>query len=301
VRATVQAIVKWIGRAGIAFIAFLLLFFALDYFAPSSGFKILASIGVFVTGLWLSIRLLRKTVWRLRNRLIVTYMFIAVVPIVLIAALASMGGWLLINQLAVYLVTSELERRIDSLDAAAQSIVRSAPADRPITLRRMTELFYREHNPGIEILVRGNGKRIQYPDDATLPEPLAGWKETRGVLLRDGKFYAWSHRKISTGDVTVTAPLTDDFLAGLVPNLGVVDFRESRGGPATHSGRRLPAALNRLTAKCTGLRPSPRLCGISPERRQRDRSSRSILVFPRSCRPFSTERPIRRRKCFSGD
>jgi sigma-B regulation protein RsbU (phosphoserine phosphatase) len=246
VRATVQAIVQWIGRAGIAFVAFLLLFVALDYFAPLSAFKLIAYLGLFVTGIWLTVRLLRKAVWRLRNRLIVTYMFIAVVPIVLIAALASMGGWLLINQLAVYLVTSELDRRIDSLDAAAQSIVRTAPPDRPITLRRMAELFYREHNPGIEILVRGDGRRLRYPDEGSIPEPLEGWKETRGVLLRDGRFYAWSHRKISSGDVTVTAPLTDDFLASLVPNLGVVDFRQSREGPATHSARRLPPPMNRF-------------------------------------------------------
>ena len=55
--------------------------------------------------------------WRLRNRLIVTYIFIAMVPIVLIATLAALGGYLLVNGLAVYLVTSELDRRIDSLDA----------------------------------------------------------------------------------------------------------------------------------------------------------------------------------------
>src|SRR5579863_3531999 len=118
------------GRVGIAFLAFLLFYFALDYFAPLGGMKILAAIGIFVTGIWLAIRLLRKAVWRLRNRLIVTYMFIAVVPIVLIAALAAMGGYLLISQLAVYLVTSELDRRIEALDTAADSLVRTAPPDR---------------------------------------------------------------------------------------------------------------------------------------------------------------------------
>src|ERR1700722_11092945 len=139
------------GRAGVAFLAFLLLFFALDYFAPLSGVKFLAAVGVFITGLWVAIRLLRKAVWRLRNRLIVTYVFIAVVPIILIAALASIGGYLLINQLAIYLVTSELDRRIESLDTAADSIVRTSPADRPQVIRRMAELFYKEHNPGLEI------------------------------------------------------------------------------------------------------------------------------------------------------
>jgi len=236
------------GRAGIAFLAFLLLFFVLDYFAPLSGVKFLAAVGVFITALWLTIRLLRKAVWRLRNRLIVTYMFIAVVPIVLIAALASMGGYLLISQLAVYLVTSELGRRIESLDTAAESIVRTAPADRPAVMQRMTELFYSEHNPGLEILLREGGKLIRYPENGMLPAPRREWKETRGVLLREGRLYAWSHRRTETGDVTVAAPLTGDFLAALVPNLGIVDFVESRGGLAmrgSHKGT-LPPPINRF-------------------------------------------------------
>ncbi len=239
------------GRSGIAFLCFLLLFFAAGLFAPLGGLRLLAEFGVFVTGLWLAIRLLRKGMWRLRNRLYVTYVFIAVVPIVLVAALAWIGGYILINQLAVYLVTSELDRRIASLDSAAESIVRSSPADRPILMRRMTELFYSEHYPGLQVLVREGGKLIRYPDNGTLPEPRAGWKETRGVLLRDGQFYAWSHRKTNTGDVTVTAPLTGDVLAGLVPNLGVVNILESLGGVpklVTHGsgGRTVPKPVNRF-------------------------------------------------------
>ncbi len=236
------------GRAGIAFLCFILLFFATSYVGSLGGMRILAALGVFITGLWLATRLLRKAVWRLRNRLYVTYVFIAVVPIVLIAALAWMGGYLLINQLAVYLVTSELDRRIDSLDTAAESIVRTAPADRPIVVRRMTELFYSEHNPGLEILVREGGNTIRYPEDGVMPPPRIGWRETRGVLLRDGQYYAWSHRKTKTGDVTITAPLTGELLTGLVPNLGVVDFLESRGGPAIRASRNrsLPAPMNRF-------------------------------------------------------
>ena len=257
-RASLQTIFGWTGRAGVAFVIFMLLFLAADYFPPLSGLKFLAAAGVFVTGVWLGIRLLRKAVWRLRNRLYVTYVFIAVVPIVLIAALAWIGGYILINQLAIYLVTSELDRRIESLDTAAESIVRSAPADRPVVVRRMTELFYSEHYPGLEVLVREGGKLIRYPDDGTLPEPRDGWKETRGVLLRDGRFYAWSHRKTKTGDVTITAPLTGEVLAGLVPSLGgVTIFEESLArAPKFVARGSLPKPVNRFDAEVlinTGL------------------------------------------------
>ena len=58
-----------------------------------------ARVGMLITGVWLAVRLLRTRgaarQWRLRNRLLVTYLFIAVVPILLIAALGDRGGLLL--------------------------------------------------------------------------------------------------------------------------------------------------------------------------------------------------------------
>ncbi len=39
-----------------------------------------------------------KLIWRLRNRLIVTYVFIGVVPIVLILVLAFFGTWIVAGQ-----------------------------------------------------------------------------------------------------------------------------------------------------------------------------------------------------------
>ena len=45
----------------------------------------------------------------------VTYVLIAVVPILLILTLAGLGGYMLAGQVAVYLVRSELDRRVASL------------------------------------------------------------------------------------------------------------------------------------------------------------------------------------------
>jgi len=99
---------------------------ALGWIAPRSGFRLALEIASVVAGLWLAIRLLRlvarQALWRLRHRLLVTYLFIAVVPIVLIAGLAALGGYMLVYQLASYLVTTELDRRIDGLAAAASGL-----------------------------------------------------------------------------------------------------------------------------------------------------------------------------------
>jgi len=45
-----------------------------------------------------------RLIWRLRNRLIVTYVFVGAVPIVLILALAYFGTWIVVGQVATYLV-----------------------------------------------------------------------------------------------------------------------------------------------------------------------------------------------------
>src|SRR3974390_819794 len=56
-------------------------------------------------------RAMRKAIWRLRNRLIAAYLFIAVVPIVLVLTLILLAGWAVIGQMAVYLVVTELGHR----------------------------------------------------------------------------------------------------------------------------------------------------------------------------------------------
>ncbi len=284
-RASLQKIFGWTGRAGIVFVGLVLLFFGLNFFAPLSLLRMIAAFGVFISGIWLAIRLLRNAVWRLRNRLIVTYMFIALVPIVLIAALASIGGYLLINQLAIYLVTSELDRRVDSLDAAADSIVKTPAADRPIVVRRMADLFYKDHHPGLEILVRDSGKLIRYPEDGTLPEPMEGWKETRGVLLRNRQYFAWSHRITKTGDVTITAPLTGNVLDGLVPNLGAVDILESMGGVpkrVTRAGTRvLPQPVNRFDLEVAPFTDIPTAVWEFPGKPARESETPLIAIHSR--------------------
>ena len=194
-------------------------------------------------------RLARYATWRLRNRLLVTYLFIAVVPILLIAGLAITAGMLLTSQLATYLETSELYRRIDVLQSAADSIAQTPPAARPGLIERMIELFYRQRYPGIEVLVRDSGKLLRYPGDIVVPEPRDGWNSTHGVLQRAGRFYMWCYEKTSSGDITITAPLTGDVLAGLVPDLGVVDFVDlgaKRAQSTRTTARRVPDAVNRF-------------------------------------------------------
>jgi len=224
----IKTVVDWLGRIGFAFLVLLLFYIALGFLAPQSPVRLATTIGLFVTGIWLLVRLCRRaarqSIWRLRNRLMVTYLFISIVPILLVAALAILGGYSLVSQLAVYLVTSELDRRIDALSSIAATVVHTDPESRPAIMERTADLMYRDRFPGLEILLReAGGRRIRYPEGAMPPAPLDGWDPTSGVLARDGRFYLWSYAKTPTGDVTITAPITREFLANLVPNLGLVD------------------------------------------------------------------------------
>ncbi|HTZ96665.1 MAG TPA: SpoIIE family protein phosphatase [Terriglobales bacterium] len=63
---------------------------------------------------WLKVRML----WRLRNRLIVTYVFIGVIPVVLLVALALGSFYLFAGQFATFIVTSGLNSELRSLEAA---------------------------------------------------------------------------------------------------------------------------------------------------------------------------------------
>jgi len=195
VPARLQVLIRWLGSAGIAFLVLITTYAALGWIAPRSGFRLVVEIATFIAGIWLAIRLLRlvarQSLWRLRHRLLVTYLFIAVVPIVLIAGLAALGGYMLAYQLAAYLVTTELDRRVAGLPAAASG-------------------FAQEDYPGID----------------TIPSPPGGFPG-HGVLKKDGNFYLFSNAKTSKGDVIITVPLTREYLAALVPGLGLVGIDES--------------------------------------------------------------------------
>jgi len=73
-----------------------------------------------LAGRFVSSRLL----WRMRNRLLVTYVFIGVVPLLLLAGLAGLGFYLFAGQFATYIVTSRLRSQLESLQASNIVIAR---------------------------------------------------------------------------------------------------------------------------------------------------------------------------------
>ena len=80
----------------------------------------------FLSGVLFSVLLFRwlrrRILWRLRNRLIVTYVFIGVIPAVLLVTMAFVTLYGLAGQFAVFLVTSEIHSQLRSLEAANAAV-----------------------------------------------------------------------------------------------------------------------------------------------------------------------------------
>src|SRR5215470_18622175 len=78
------------------------------------------------SGVYLLFRLIawgrNKLLWSLRNRLIVAYVFIAVVPVVLIVIGAVYGARILYSQLGAYLLYEDIQRRTEMIRDMSEHI-----------------------------------------------------------------------------------------------------------------------------------------------------------------------------------
>lgn len=237
--ARLRILLEWLGRVGVAFLILLAMYVAAAWIAPQSLARIALLVAIIVTGVWTGIRLTRRAmrhaIWRLRNRLLVTYLYIAVVPIVLILGLAALSGSSLVSQFAMYLVTNEMDRRIDGLARAAETISQIRPDRRADLVPKVIEVLRRVGDPEVQVVLRDGAVRYRFPEDNAAPEPLDGWPTVRGVLIREARPYFWAHLKTETGEVTMTQPLTREYLSGLEPNLGIVNFATSQGRVLTRA------------------------------------------------------------------
>jgi sigma-B regulation protein RsbU (phosphoserine phosphatase) len=251
---------EWIrnlGRLDRAFIVGIVVWVVLRFAAPDSAQTILLAFILYILGMIILFRVARrmisKTVWRLRNRLITVYLFVGLVPVVLIVMLAVLTAYTFTGQIAGFLVNSELNRRAAALARPAAGLA-GMPAE-------MRDRFMRDMNrfmgqfPNLALLLRQGKQEFRVPADADLQAPPPGWKDTHGLLLRNGAIYAWAYAARGETEVVMAAPLDDEFLSALVPGLGDFDLimeseLERRGTrkiklgakrTTAHSGRVPPA------------------------------------------------------------
>ncbi len=88
-----------------------------------SGWASFISLLFAVFALLMSLRWVRrKLLWRLRNRLIVTYVFIGVIPLILLVGMALVAAYLFAGQFATYAAMSDLQSELQHLEATNRSL-----------------------------------------------------------------------------------------------------------------------------------------------------------------------------------
>src|SRR5215472_8145410 len=175
----------------------------------------------------------RKLLWRLRNRLIVTYVFIGVIPVVLILTMFAISGWLLGNQLTTLLVHRDLLNEVQNLDILTSTISQEIADQlekkpvRPLQLLTLAPGGPTAHFPQWTIAAWLNGKRIEIANAssprAELAEPA---KTLRGVVSYNAGLLIRSLREhktpVGTLQVVMVAPVNEELLLRAVPDLGQV-------------------------------------------------------------------------------
>jgi sigma-B regulation protein RsbU (phosphoserine phosphatase) len=179
----------------------------------------------------LFVRWLRNDLmWRLRNRLIVTYVFMAVVPILLLAAMAGIASYIFAGQFATFIVTTDITSELKSLEASNNAL---ADALAP-QLRRgqqpsaITLLEAENKATGHPVAAWYGGKPVLRASSRALQAPPPAFVGDRFTdLVRDrGQLYLRSVRRLPVGADTLTVTsseaLSESLLQKMAADLGEI-------------------------------------------------------------------------------
>ena len=170
-----------------------------------------------------------RLLWSLRNRLIVAYLFIAVVPILLIVTLVFIAGRILYSQLGAYLLHEDIQHRIEMIADISEHIAVAhgtlppgvTQADSEKILAAQSHAVHDRELPGLS---------ISFANDTALLRKLAApGKKSFAVLLQQGDTLSLTSLRLipdSKGErvVTLRVPVTPDFLGTVAPDLGAIQL-----------------------------------------------------------------------------
>lgn len=218
--------------------------------------------------------------WRLRRRLVVAYVFIAVVPVFLILVLVALGTWLVNSQFASYLVASKLRDRAAVLRHLDRMIVHEAdhvqPKSPEALLDELQSFFisdFREHAsnyPGLTITLRlGSLVRTSSldPNQQQNPVTLPSWLKEgdfSAIVVDQGKLAlrAVDRQRTSNGEliVVLSQPFTPDLLDLVGEGIGPIVLLTPR--EMTDNGA---AAGPRTVSRAAGAGPKSPDLAFSPD------------------------------------
>ena len=224
---------RWPGRMLLGALAL----YALDLAgAPiPSALDVLSRLVLFVFAAYGLFRLgrlaVRRLMWRIRTKLIVSYLFIAVVPLVLLALLFLLAGLLFSGLVASHIISAEAERTARELRSIARAALWKLPPDDAGAAAAVRERVAaaREIHPEASFAFVRRGRVVASAGEAP-PGPPSWWtgpgfaglvKKGDGALLRA----AWRD-----GDafLAVDTPLDARLFADLEQRAGIRIIATSR-------------------------------------------------------------------------
>jgi sigma-B regulation protein RsbU (phosphoserine phosphatase) len=180
-----------------------------------------------------------KFMWTLRNRLIVAYVFIAVVPVILLLTMVGVGSYLLYLELGAHLLHDDLQERVSIIATQTESIANAiehesdagaSPRDESILGRAdVAESIdaAKAYWPDLRVGLNGGQHLLQTRNGARFS----------GLAEHEGKLWFAAAEKRDTGSgaftLVVSAPVTPELLDGFTSELGPIEVVLWR--PATAS------------------------------------------------------------------
>jgi phosphoserine phosphatase RsbU/P len=206
-----------------------------------------------------------KALWRLRNRLIITYVFIGFIPLVLLVALALGSFYLFAGQFSTFIVTTGLNSELGSLSAANSAIARHLSAQiqrEPAAWTASLGSLHQndKHWANRQICVWLNQKMVLNCSPSEMAAPsaeLPPYVKTpfRGVVRDHGKLFlrVLETVPVSEGNLTViSSEPVDQLLQSLATTLGEITLYEGlslhkvgRSDPGPVRGTQVLAADNK--------------------------------------------------------
>src|SRR5438445_7271611 len=246
--------------------------FKLSYGESLTGWVFFLSFGIIVLFAIVAYRWLKaRLLWRLRNRLIVTYVFIGVIPAVLLVAMALITIYLFAGQFANFVVISELNSRLRSLEAANAAIANElatrlergekATADSLEGLRRHEPSWSHQEICGWQdekpLLVCGGKEGTPF----SLPSFLA--PQFKAVVRDHGKIYLRAATVLNVGARKLTVISSDELDRNLFDQI------------AAELGE---ITLYISTPDAPGTQPHPRVSATTPLSASPDQKTKEELA-----------------------
>jgi len=180
-----------------------------------------------------------RLLWGLRNRLIVAYVFIAVVPVLLLLVMAVLSAYILYWQLGAYLIYDDFQKHVEKVAAAADTVAASLATEarlvgeRPSPSSSATRLAALMAATGADL----PGLRIEFNTGQELLARNGGPAGNRFAGIVQSGSQLWLRavvaRSTPAGRVLVSASvrLSPELMESVAPGIGPIQVGVTR--PAT--------------------------------------------------------------------